>query len=571
MKVALVTTSPGIRSGIGDYTRHLLPYLRGYADVDLYVEPGGEQTGADGEVCRSVEELRIRDYDQLLYQVGNERNHAFMAPMLRAVGGTAMLHDWVLFDMAVAAHPSLARGGWKGHAAALRVGGVGQARIYSANWMARRRGRTRPAPDVDPEGVPGILIAGWHGLEPNGRWTADRALARIPARGVSEVRVMLAAAPAHRITLYGASTGRRPDSPVFDATIEGCEETLRLGLEKADEPVFVLHNEGIAVTDEQRAHGDVRRLGSFVERVEWTDAEGDHELDLSLAPRVPVRPTDLSRDRFRLPFNRPVVRHADSFIVHSEYVKRLVLEDRNQLTPIAVVHHGAEQRWREGDRRESRARLGFPADWRDAFIVVSFGGVQSHKRIDQLLASVARARRTRPDVRLVLAGGYDPEDLDPLQLARALGVEDSVHVTGYLPEETAWDVIHAGNVCVNLRGPTSGGTSGGVFQSLGLGRGVIATGEAEQRDLPEDCVLKVPLGEGEVEAITALLTQLAGDPARVERIETAARAFVESECHWRHTAKRYAEALELFPPPRVNRKSLIAMRVALAREPRGAK
>ena len=46
MKVALVTTSPDVRSGIGDYTRHLLPYLREHLDLEIFVrsEPGKGST-----------------------------------------------------------------------------------------------------------------------------------------------------------------------------------------------------------------------------------------------------------------------------------------------------------------------------------------------------------------------------------------------------------------------------------------------------------------------------------------------------------------------------------------------
>ena len=33
MRIALITTPPGVRSGIGDYTRHLLPSLRERAEV----------------------------------------------------------------------------------------------------------------------------------------------------------------------------------------------------------------------------------------------------------------------------------------------------------------------------------------------------------------------------------------------------------------------------------------------------------------------------------------------------------------------------------------------------------
>ena len=139
MRIALVTTPPSRRSGIGDYTRHLLPHLRAHADVDLYVPPPVDANTWPGDVARSVLELYPNAYDQVLFQLGNELGHNFMARMIRRIGGTVMQHDWVLFDMALATYPGLVRGGWKGHLLALREGGWDQARLYMHNWLERRR------------------------------------------------------------------------------------------------------------------------------------------------------------------------------------------------------------------------------------------------------------------------------------------------------------------------------------------------------------------------------------------------------------------------------------------------
>jgi hypothetical protein len=45
MKVAFVTTPPSVRSGIGDYARHLLPYLREHCDVEVFVREGARRAG----------------------------------------------------------------------------------------------------------------------------------------------------------------------------------------------------------------------------------------------------------------------------------------------------------------------------------------------------------------------------------------------------------------------------------------------------------------------------------------------------------------------------------------------
>ena len=196
MKLALVTTPPSASSPVGDYTKALVRELSKLCDIEPFVEPGRDGETLEGRATRSADTLLPREFDQVLYQVGNERQHAFMARMVRSLGGTVVLHDWVLFDMALAAYPALERGGWKGHALALREGGVEQMLTY------RRHRRATKGEHVD--------------------WTSVRA---------------------------------------------------------------------------------------------------------------------------KLPLNRSIVRFGDSFIVHSEHVRRLIVEDRNALTPTGAVAHGAEHPW----------------------------------------------------------------------------------------------------------------------------------------------------------------------------------------------------------------------------------
>ena len=204
MKVALVTTPPSVRSGIGDYTRHLLPYLREHCDVQIFVRHGHDEAEwpePDRGRVRLVDQLSPREFDQILYQLGNEQSHGFMPRMIRALGGTAVQHDWVLFDMAVAAWPGLQRGGAKGHALALREGGLAQAHVYLRNWLERRRERQRPSPPVRTHDLEGTLLSGWHMFEQDGRWTADFAAVRIPSDSVENVRFELHVDPRRQQSL----------------------------------------------------------------------------------------------------------------------------------------------------------------------------------------------------------------------------------------------------------------------------------------------------------------------------------------------------------------------------------
>ena len=560
LKVALVTTPPSHRSGIGDYTRHLLPYLCEHAEVDVFVErlEDGDEDSPEWGVpikVRPASELDPREYNQVLFQLGNEMNHAFMLPMIRAIGGTVMQHDWVLFDLAAVAYPAISRGGIKGHATVLREGGPEQLRSYLNNWRDRRRQRLVPTARFDAGGYEGTLLFGWHAPEGDGRWVADYASLRIPARGVKEVELELHGDPRRHVTVRQGA----------DVLAEGPPTTFTFEPTGHDQPLIELDVTGVRVFKEQKRHGDCRRLAVFVKGVRWRDGDGEHDLDLTVAPAVEIPNVHLARDRFLFPLNRSVVRFADAFLVHSEYVKQRILRERNAVTAVGVVHHGAQRRWRDEDRRIARAKLGLSEDWTQGFLITSFGGVQVHKRIDRALEALALARKQRGDIRLVLAGKVAGGEFDPAGLAKRLGVDQAVHFTGFVSEEDAWEWLHAGDVALNLRGPTSGGTSGGIFRAFSVGRPVIASDAAEQSELPDGCVVKVPLGGNEVESLAAEFVALRDDPDRRARLESEARRFVEEECHWSLVAKRYVECMERFPRPRGSKRARIRMRLALGK------
>jgi glycosyltransferase involved in cell wall biosynthesis len=568
VRIALVTTPPSVRSGIGDYTRHLVPYLLRSAEIEVFVadELAGEQLPDDlgGGVARGISTLARRDFDQILYQLGNEANHAFMARALPRLGGVVCQHDWVLFDLALAAWPAIARGGAKGAALVLREGGVGQLARYVRNFAERRAQRRSKATEPDHASLDGDFLAGWHAPEPNGRWTCDFASFRVPPG--AEALTLDVHAPAGRtITLWCGTT-----RVAGFATRPGHgDDRFEVDVESGRSPWWVLRVEPVDVTAEQKKYGDTRRLGAFVKSLRFRVAGGRggshastwHEVDLSLPQAHHAVPVTLSRDRFELPLNGAILRHADAFVVHSQYVAERIRRERGEHVPVGIIHHGAEARFDDTrPRAEIRRALGLTGPWLTDFLVASFGGVQPHKRIDKLLDALVLARREQLGIRLVLAGKVSGDFFDAEAEIRRRHLTDAVKLTGYVPEELGWEWLRAADLSVNLRGPTSGGTSGGIFQSFGVGRAVIASDAAEQKELPSNCTVKVPLGDGEVKGIAAELVALASDAPRRAALESNVRAFVKSECHWGVVADRLLAHLRQFPARRGTRKPFAAAR-----------
>lgn len=551
MRIALVTTPASVRSGIGDYTRHLLPYLRERAEVDLFVE---DRLSDPSEGTRPVTSIRPREHQQLLYQLGNERAHAFMRPMLAALGGTVMLHDWVLFDQAVAASPELSQGGWRGAKAALYEGGIRAAKTW--RW-ARKQGV--PALTAPLEGAAPFAY-GWHELEEHGRWSSRSAGLHLLRDGADALRLSLLVPAGRRLELQrGARVLARIDARA--------DEEVELDLDLDGPSTFTLAVRGGGQTPEQLENGDPRELGVFLREMSLRRGGEWRTETLSSSQLVGEDGRGLSGARFRLPFNRGVVRRADAFLTHSEHMRELILADRNEATPIGVIPHGVERRWEGRDRERARREL--PRAWKDDFIIASLGALQPHKRISALLDGAARARERGVRARVLLIGEERPRELDLAGELRRLDMEESTVMTGWVEEERAHELLSAADVCVNLRGPSTGGASGGASQAFSLGRGVIVSDLPELNALPDGAVLRVPTDGGEAEALCEHIVQLAEDPSLAEEMGRAAQAYVEGQAHWSLVADAYLEALAVSPTPRFSRRGIVRTAIAQSRAERG--
>jgi len=256
---------------------------------------------------------------------------------------------------------------------------------------------------------------------------------------------------------------------------------------------------------------------------------------------------------------------ADAFLVHSDWMRAQILEQRNAPTPIGLVPHGSTPFTGELDREEARRALGLPTG---AILVTSFGAIQEHKRPEPLLRAFALACKEVDGLHLVMAGEDRLEQLDLSGLVDELGIGSRLTVTGFLSEEDITRHLVAADLCVNLRGPSTGGTSGAIARALGVGRLVVTSDRGEQAEWPEACVRRVPVGEGEVASLQELIVGLAGDRESRLQAETAAREFVRDTSSWERVGASYAKLLALLPCHRSRARSLISEAVDSADERR---
>jgi glycosyltransferase involved in cell wall biosynthesis len=275
---------------------------------------------------------------------------------------------------------------------------------------------------------------------------------------------------------------------------------------------FVLHH---LVSGLTLARGDVDGYLAALERDAGLVGRllGHAVVDARIDPLWETRPQDF-------PLTAGILELATGIVVHSRYVEELSREAGYD----GPIWHIPMAAWPvphvEPAAVEGRPLLG------------CFGHLNESKRVPQLLAAFERLQRRVPDARLLLVGSLAPR-LGELRLP------DGVVREEYVPEERLWALMAACDACVSLRAPTMGETSAVVVRALSVGKPLVVSDVGWFRELPDEVAIKVPVGDGEVDALEHALERAAASP----EMGAAALRLAESEHRLGHVADLYAAAL----------------------------
>lgn len=248
-------------------------------------------------------------------------------------------------------------------------------------------------------------------------------------------------------------------------------------------------------------------------------------LDKRIPPLWESRPEDFPLAGF-------VLEHATGVIVHSRTVHDLVRGtgyDRR----VWVVPHPA---WRPPAIEPERVARG-P-------VLGCFGVVNQSKRIPELLRAFADVRSRHPEAVLLLVGPTAP-GFDLGRRLQRLGLpEEGIVREGWVDESRLWALMAGADVCVNLRQPTMGETSGVVIRALGLGKPLVVSDVGWFSELPSTVALKVAVDDAEVDTLVAALELLVTRQAVREEMGRAAMTLARREHDLDRVADLYAAALE---------------------------
>lgn len=240
--------------------------------------------------------------------------------------------------------------------------------------------------------------------------------------------------------------------------------------------------------------------------------------------------------QFALPAHRSLLEAQRGVLTHSRWAAGVLEEEMPSLRvrhlamgiPLPSPSDAAAG-------QDFRRRRGLPLD---RPVLGSFGFQTPIKRTDVVIRALAAEPLSK--VHLMVAGEA-ASILRLEEVAAEAGVSERVHLMGFLPFEDFEAGIGACDLCLNLRYPTAGETSASLLRILAVGKPAVVSDYAQSADLPDAGVVRIPVGEGESEALVERLASLLDDPEVLEKMGRDAR---------RHIAENH--------PPRVAAEAILA-------------
>jgi glycosyltransferase involved in cell wall biosynthesis len=231
---------------------------------------------------------------------------------------------------------------------------------------------------------------------------------------------------------------------------------------------------------------------------------------------------------------------ADGMFVVSNPLRTHLIDRGLPPDHIAVVPNGADaERFRpEVVDRDMRARFG------DRVVVGFVGSFASFHGVDTLRRLITSVAPTRPDVAFLMVGGGKLAD-ELSRECQALGLEDRVHFTGYVPRDRVPELLGAMDVVLAPYQPHDFFYFSPIklFEYMASGRAVVAASLGQIAEVI-DGTNGLLYDPNDPDALSRQVVRLAEDAELRRALGHAARRAVEASYTWAHNAARVSAALE---------------------------
>jgi glycosyltransferase involved in cell wall biosynthesis len=248
-------------------------------------------------------------------------------------------------------------------------------------------------------------------------------------------------------------------------------------------------------------------------------------------------------DVFGIELNNAVIKHANKIIVHSDYSKRKLL-NKNIGFNVKRIYSYAKTDVRF-DKDLSRTQLNID---KEKFISAAFGHIHETKRIIPILHAFRDIAREYETAILYLVGELATSiEREVQDFIYRNNLEERILITGYTTLEEFENYINATDICINLRHPYNGETSGSLMRIMAKGKCAIVNDIGSFSEIPNNCCVKIKPVESmssqeeESTHIYSRIKELIDDPNKLFDIERNAKEFAVENLDIKEIAKQYKD------------------------------
>ncbi|TAK61987.1 glycosyltransferase family 4 protein [Methylobacter sp.] len=238
----------------------------------------------------------------------------------------------------------------------------------------------------------------------------------------------------------------------------------------------------------------------------------------------------------------PGARHV---FVQSEAMKELIAARGIPLNKLTAVPMGVDTETLQfGSVRKQRL-----PGWEEVPLIAYLGTLDRMRRLHEVIDALAIVKARHPQARLLFIGNsLDRSDtVNLLEHAKRLGLDDSVHVTGWLPTSQAWALLAGADATVSFfpRGEildTNSPTK--LLEYLALGLPCVGNDNPDQAQ-----VLSASgagwLTDSTIEALAQALCEILDDPEAARKRAASGPAYINAVRSYEVLASKVAEQYRL--------------------------
>ncbi|MGL5258288.1 MAG: glycosyltransferase [Proteocatella sp.] len=232
-------------------------------------------------------------------------------------------------------------------------------------------------------------------------------------------------------------------------------------------------------------------------------------------------------DSLTFTVNKKIVDAAKGIIVHSDFANQMIKGIRPDIsTQLIYLHTPDIYENYEELKFLSRKELNIKSE---ESMISTFGFATKPKRILETLEALYLLKKEGYKFKYYIAGEVD-KNLHIEKKISELKLDEDVVITGFLKLDHMKKLMLSTDICMALRYPSQGESSGVLHRMFGMGKLIVVTDINNFSEYPDNVLLKVNM-ENEIDSIKETISNFINESEKRTTYEKSAFKFANEKCN----------------------------------------